>query len=180
MVMDTIKKEFIGSVRPYRDRPDISVPVRWYRANPTANFMPYPFAFANINTWDHRFRPNVGINREFHPGEWGNVGGYLGKRPIGDAGSWLNGVSYPVQPCDCPREPLLPIQEIPVGVVDGTNRVFTLSHLPLSNMATTIFVGGLVQTQAVDYSLVNQTVTFAPGSTPTVGSNVLAWYWIPT
>ena len=179
--MDTIKHEFRGSVRPYYDRPDIVVPVQWYHAAPGAAITG-PTAFANITNIHSRFVPHVGINREFYPNYPGNVGGFRGVRQCGTDFAWLNGVSFnnPAPLCACVREAMMPVQEVPTGLVNSTNRNFMLSQLPISAMSCLVFVNGVQQIQGVNYSLSGQAVRFTGPSTPRTGAGLIAYYWVAT
>lgn len=169
-------------MRPYWDRPDIAVEVQWYRANPGARQMPYVNAFANVIDRVESFVPHVGMNYDFRPNSVGNVGGFLGLAPCGTPEAWRYGVSYnnPPPPCNCAREDLIPVQEVPSGLVDGTNREFFTSLLPLSNPSLVCWVNGVAQTQGLNYSLVGRRIYFTALSTPLTGSNLLVQYWVPT
>ncbi len=119
---------------------------------------------------------------EFDPTYEGNRGGYLGIRPCGNADAWKNGVSlfnFP-PPCHCAREAVIPIQEDPVEIIDGINRVFNTTLIPMSDESLLVFVNGVAQQQGVNYTVVDKRVTFSVASTPTVGSNVFFYYWIQT
>ena len=180
MVVDVIEHEFVGSVRPYYDRPDISVPVQWYRAPAGAVQMPHVTAFANRIDKVESFVPLVGINYDFQPNNVGNVFGNLGIAPCGDASAWLNGVSFdnPPPPCQCRRERVIPVEEVPVGIINGANRTFTLSQIPMSAQSLLLFLDGVAMTQGVDYSIAAATIRFAAASTPRTGDSLLAYYWV--
>jgi hypothetical protein len=119
------------------------------------------------------------MNQDFTASFIGNPNGYLGIAPCGDADAWLNGVSLfePPPPCNCGREAVVPVQEVPAGLVDGLNRTFTLSELPVSAVSVVIFVNGVFQHQGVNYSVSAQTVFFTLPSTPRAGGDVVAYYW---
>jgi len=181
--MDSIETEFLGSVRPYFDRPDIVIPVQWYRASPSARWIDCPTAFANvINKVEGDYRPNVGINYDFTPNRPGNAKGFLGLAKCGTNDAFLNGVSWfnPLPPCNCAREKVIPVQEIPAGTIDGTNRTFTLSQIPMSAASLLLEVDGVTQTQGVDYSVSGATIFFAALSTPRSTDTILAYYWVQT
>jgi hypothetical protein len=169
-------------VRPYFDRPDIVVPVQWYRASPSAEFMPYVNAFANRISLVEDFVPHVGINYEFNPNSVGNFGGWKGIAPCGGPDAWRYGVSWlnPPPPCNCAREAVVPVQEVPAGLVDGTNRTFTLSQVPMSVASCLLQLDGVTLTQGVDYSLSGQTIFLNVLQTPQTGDNLLAYYWVQT
>lgn len=176
-----IKHEFIGAVRPYYDRPDIIVPVQWYFTN-SPNYVPLPTAFANVIGFERSFKPHVGIQHKFQPNWVGNVGGFLGLRACGDADAWLNGVSFdnPPPPCECEREMLIPVQEVPAGTVDGSNRTFTLSQVPYSAPSLLLMLDGVTLTQGVDYSISSDSIYMSAFQTPRAGDNLLAYYWVET
>jgi hypothetical protein len=122
----------------------------------------------------------VGQTHKFNATFVGNPRGYLGVRPCGTPDAWLNGVSFnnPPPPCSCVREAIIPIQEVPAGTVDGVNRVFLLSQIPISAQSVLLFVNGVEQTQLVNYSISSQTLFFTPSSVPTPLSNIVAYYWV--
>lgn len=63
--------------------------------------------------------------------------------------------------------------EVPAGVVDGVNTIFTLASIPTAG-STHLYKNGLRQRPAIDYTIVGQTVTFAIA--PDVSANLLADY----
>jgi hypothetical protein len=178
--MDPIRSEYVSTIRPYYDAPNVEVPIRWYRAAPSARHLPYISAFRDSWYRNNRFfAPLVGQTHKFDATFVGNAGGFLGVRACGNAEAWRNGVSYlnPPPPCNCVREAVLPMQETPAGIVDGVNRVFTTSILPISAVSLLLFVNGVEQQQGVNYSLSGQTIFFSAPSTPTVNSNITVYYW---
>lgn len=64
--------------------------------------------------------------------------------------------------------------ETPSGTVNGSNKVFTLSQLPLENDAVLVFLNGILQTLTTDYTLSNQTLTFV--TAPALGQSVRVQY----
>lgn len=66
--------------------------------------------------------------------------------------------------------------EVPVGVVDGTNRTFTLAFTPSPPTSLILTRNGLVMKRGLDYSLAGKTITFIVEQTPQVGDILLAWY----
>lgn len=180
--MDSITHEFVGHIRPYFDRPDIVVPVQWYRAPPQADFLPYVTAFGNLlGPWDD-FTPYVGADFYFDPNWVGNFKGTLGTKPCGGKDAWANGVSFndPAPPCKCEAEMLVPVEEVPSGLVDGTNRNFTLSQVPFSAQSLLLFLNGVCMTQGVDYNVSSQNIYMAALQTPRLTDNLLAYYWVQT
>jgi hypothetical protein len=161
----------------------VEVPIRWYRAAPTARLFRGITAFGD--SWyvnNPTFRPYVGQTRKFNATFVGNPGGYLGVRVCGDEEAWRNGVSLydPPEPCSCVREAIVPVQEIPAGTVDGVNRVFLVSQVPISAQSHLLFVNGVEQVQGVNYSIASQTIFFTAGSTPSINSNIVSYYWVAT
>lgn len=154
--------------------------MRWYRCNPSAKPLPYTTAFGN--SWfrnNQLFVPKNGMTDDFEPVDMGNRGGFLGTRPCGDSDAWLNGVSIsdPPAPCNCEREALIPVQEVPVGIIDGVNRVFITSHVPISDWSLLVFINGVQQKQGTNYSIVADTIYFTPSSVPRVNANVTCYYF---
>jgi hypothetical protein len=62
--------------------------------------------------------------------------------------------------------------EVPTGVVDGVNAVFTLAHAPGGSLH--LYLNGLRQTPGVHYALSGNTITFAVA--PPAGASILADY----
>lgn len=60
-----------------------------------------------------------------------------------------------------------------IGAIDGINTVFYLSVGLIESIILTL--NGLGQTSGVDFSYVNNQITFAPDAVPTVGSTITAW-----
>jgi hypothetical protein len=75
---------------------------------------------------------------------------------------------------------VVPVQEVPAGLVDGTNRTFTLSQVPMSVASCLLQLDGVTLTQGVDYSLSGQTIFLNVLQTPQTGDNLLAYYWVQT
>ncbi len=66
-------------------------------------------------------------------------------------------------------------QEIPSGVIDGVNTVFTLAFAPSPALSLVLVRGGLTQKQGDDFTLSGLTITFT-GSIPLFGDELVAWY----
>lgn len=64
--------------------------------------------------------------------------------------------------------------ETPAGLVNGVNAVFTLSMTPVPASGLLLWKNGLFMRQGDDYTLAGQTITFAAGQIPPVGSNLVA------
>jgi hypothetical protein len=181
--MDMIREEYSQYIRPYYDS-DEKVLVKWYRAAPDAKLV-RPYTCFGSSARSELKRVPVGEvwdRQTYTRGSWGNFGGYLGVRSCSTRTGLQRGVSINQVPlnCKCVRLKVVPIQENPAGVVDGTNRVFTLSQMPISNQGVLIFINIGYQVPGTDYSITGQTVTFAAASRPQVGSVVWAYYWVYT
>ena len=177
--VDYIRHEYLGTVRPYYDAPDVEVPVQWYFVPEDTPWVPQPNAFNDSRDNDYGFEPFIGQTRAWEAHYTGNFGAWTGKKACGDADAWLNGVSlFNPTPCECPQCMCVPVQEVPAGTIDGMNRVFTLSQSPLSNASVQVFINGVFQTQGVNYSLTVSTIRFAGGSTPQTGDVVSACYQV--
>ncbi len=51
--------------------------------------------------------------------------------------------------------------EVPAGVINGVNTIFTLAFTPIAPGILLVAINGAVKVQGVDYTLVGQTITFA-------------------
>jgi hypothetical protein len=67
-------------------------------------------------------------------------------------------------------------QEIPVGVIDGVNLVFTLAFAPSPATSLQLVRGGLTYKQGDDFTLAGNVITFLPASIPLPGDELVAWY----
>lgn len=90
-------------------------------------------------------------------------------RVISSGGMW------PVPP---PQQqmPNFADSEVPVGVVDGTNRIFELAFQPSPPTSLILTRNGLVMKRGLDYTLAGKTITFIAQQTPQIGDILLAWY----
>lgn len=66
--------------------------------------------------------------------------------------------------------------EVPIGPVNGENRVFQLADAPSPPTSLILTRNGLVMKRGLDYILVGNTITFIEEQTPQVGDILLAWY----
>lgn len=66
--------------------------------------------------------------------------------------------------------------EVPLGTIDGSNRVFQLASTPKPPSSLILTRNGLVMKRGLDYVLAGQTITFIEEQTPQVGDILLAWY----
>ncbi len=69
--------------------------------------------------------------------------------------------------------------EIPTGTIDGTNVSFLLANTPTPTGSLKLFKNGTLLQQGVDYTVLNQTVTFVnSAATPVSGDSLCAYYRI--
>ncbi len=74
--------------------------------------------------------------------------------------SVVNNVLYPtVQAVNVAITAKKVTRETPVGIIDGVNTVFTTGALPVVGTEE-VFLGGLLQTDTVDYTIAGNTITF--------------------
>src|SRR5579862_4386895 len=66
--------------------------------------------------------------------------------------------------------------EVPAGLVNGSNTVFTLAAAPSPLASLTLYRNGLLMRQASDYTISGSTITFFVASTPQAGDLLLANY----
>ncbi len=70
--------------------------------------------------------------------------------------------------------------EVPLGTIDGTNTVFSLSNSPNPSTSLMLFVNGVLQANGSDYSLASYRITFGSGSKPHAGDVLQASYRVGT
>jgi hypothetical protein len=66
--------------------------------------------------------------------------------------------------------------EIPAGIVNGSNAVFTLASAPSPASSLDLYRNGLFQRQGVDYQISAATITFFLASVPRTGDLLVASY----
>jgi hypothetical protein len=66
--------------------------------------------------------------------------------------------------------------EVPAGLVNGSNAVFTLSASPSPVSSLGVFRNGLLQTQGADYTVSGNAITFFTASLPQAGDILQATY----
>ena len=66
--------------------------------------------------------------------------------------------------------------EVPTGVVNGLNQVFTLSAIPGPPESLQIYRNGILQKQGLDYTLSGSIVSFAISAIPQTDDVLLAFY----
>lgn len=59
-----------------------------------------------------------------------------------------------------------PFQEVPAGLVNGSNVIFTLSHTPSASAAVDFYIDGLILTQGVDYTISGAVLTATSAPLP--------------
>lgn len=124
------------------------------------------------------FVPFVGMTRDFEPNNVGNTTGALGVAPCGTPEQWLNGCLTSDSLCECAREDMMPRHEIPSGDIDGNNRQFFLSELPITPESCLVFLNGDKQGPGVNYTLTGKKVFFSVPSTPRVGDDLWVYYMV--
>ena len=67
-------------------------------------------------------------------------------------------------------------QEVPGGLVDGANTVFTLANAPVPSTSLHLFRNGILQKAGFDFTLSGATVTFVSIAVPSQGDTILASY----
>jgi len=80
------------------------------------------------------------------------------------AGVWPTGVSL-----FAPSQPNFVFREIPLGLVNSSNTVFTLPHTPNTG-SDQVFLNGLLQTETNDYTIAGAIITFV---VPPVSGDVI-------
>ena len=79
-------------------------------------------------------------------------------------------------PCGTPQ-PGFKDQDLPAGIVDGSNNSFALSAVPNPATSLDVYRNGLLQEPGTDYTLVNNSVIqFTAGNIPQPGDTLLANY----
>jgi hypothetical protein len=67
------------------------------------------------------------------------------------------------------------VQEVPTGLVNGSNTAFTLSMTPAWPEMVMLFVNGLAQIYTTHYSVSGTTLTMTYA--PATGSDIEVKYW---
>ena len=65
-------------------------------------------------------------------------------------------------------------QEVPSGLVNGSNVTYTLSSTPHSDKAVRVYLNGLVEKQGVGYTITTDTITFT--TAPVTGQEPFVEY----
>ena len=68
-----------------------------------------------------------------------------------------------------------PYSETPSGLLNGTNKVYTLSATPASPNGVQVFLDGLLQRNGIDYTVSGATITFVTAPDATTGE-IFAFY----
>jgi len=66
--------------------------------------------------------------------------------------------------------------EVPAGVINGSNAVFTLISAPSPAGSLELFLNGLLMRQGSDYQITTNTITFFLGSVPQAGDLLVSSY----
>lgn len=72
--------------------------------------------------------------------------------------------------------PGAPYQQVPVGLINGSNTAFTVSPSPTPTAAFELYLDGLIQVQTVDYTIIGGTITMAIA--PAVGQTLYAVFTV--
>jgi hypothetical protein len=69
--------------------------------------------------------------------------------------------------------------EVPAGVIDGVNAVFTLTNSPNPAGSLQLYKNGVYMTQGTDYNLAGLTITYVAGAIPQAGDAHIAseYFW---
>jgi hypothetical protein len=52
------------------------------------------------------------------------------------------------------------IQDVPTGLIDSSNTIYTLAQTPTSNASVKVYLNGIFQRQGTDYTISGVTLTF--------------------
>lgn len=66
--------------------------------------------------------------------------------------------------------------DVPTGIVDGANPLFTLTGTPNPASSLAVYRNGLLQRLGVDYTASSRAIQFTPAATPQPGDTLLASY----
>jgi len=66
--------------------------------------------------------------------------------------------------------------EVPAGLINGSNTVFTLANTPSPDSSLALYRNGVLQKPGLDFTLSGNTIAFAAGSTPQSGDILLGSY----
>jgi hypothetical protein len=108
-----------------------------------------------------------GVNKVVFSNDEGNL-----ETVVGDPGDcvFTDGTAGP-----CGASPNFADAETPAGILDGTNRTFSLANLP-SGSSLLLFRNGLFMTPGMDYTLNGSTIQFVLGASPQSGDILTASY----
>jgi hypothetical protein len=66
--------------------------------------------------------------------------------------------------------------EVPSGIVNGLNQIFTLANVPSPISSVEVYHNGILMEQLLDYTISGGVITFSPSTIPQVGDIVLVNY----
>jgi hypothetical protein len=66
--------------------------------------------------------------------------------------------------------------DLPTGIVDGANGVFTLGAVPAPSTSLSVYRNGMLQKPSLDYTAAGNSVQFITAATPQPGDTLLASY----
>lgn len=64
--------------------------------------------------------------------------------------------------------------QIPVGAINGVNKSFSLSAIPVPAISLLLYLNGILLRQGIDYTLASSTITYTIA--PISGDNHYAYY----
>jgi hypothetical protein len=71
----------------------------------------------------------------------------------------------------------VPEAQIPSGTIDGINKIFTLTNVPMVNTQLVFLNGLTLFPGAGDYLISGSTITFT-GTIPQPGDKLIVQYWV--
>lgn len=66
-------------------------------------------------------------------------------------------------------------QEVPAGIVDNTNQVFTLKNTPIAR-SEAVYKNGMLMRRNTDYLIADNVITFANDQVPQIGCSIVVDY----
>jgi hypothetical protein len=129
----------------------------------------------------------VGLENELAIRPQEGVGFTIGRTAVINTSGQIDGAAGNLSDCvrvdgssgPCGGGGLLPSfsdGEIPAGTINGTNLTFTLANTPSPVSSLAVYLNGLRMTQAVDYSVDSNAITFISAAAPQPGDVLTASY----
>lgn len=79
-------------------------------------------------------------------------------------------------PCGAGAGPGFVDAEIPAGLIDGSNTIFTLADVPSPPTSLTLYRNGVLQKEGIDYILTDAVIEFTSGSVPQLDDILVCSY----